>query len=245
MCSEAKWLRQTGLVLLLPHGFDGAGPEHSTAHIERFLQNVNSNVYKRIPEVLTHQRVNFQVAQCTTPANYFHILRRQQLRDYRKPLVLATPKIGLKHPMAYSPLEDMGPATAFQSTITNWYGEETRENKADKIILCSGKVFFDIHSQLSSEEAKASGQRFQVLRLEELAPFPTQKLMDEIFNNLADQGQIYYVQEEPANQGAFQFTSLHVGAILQKIGLADKQLNYIGRDSMHSFCSGSPSIHKE
>ena len=102
MCSEAKWLRQSGLVLLLPHGFDGAGPEHSTCHIERFLQNINSNAYDTAdPEAyryLNAFNINFQVAQPTTPANYFHILRRQMLRNFRKPLIIAAPKIGLKHP---------------------------------------------------------------------------------------------------------------------------------------------------
>ena len=110
MCSELKWLRQSGLVLLLPHGFDGAGPEHSTCHIERFLQNVNSNVYdpskRDAHRELNALNINFAVAQPTMPANYFHILRRQMMRNYRKPLVLATPKIGLKHPMAVSPIQD-------------------------------------------------------------------------------------------------------------------------------------------
>ena len=100
MCSEAKWLRQSGLVLLLPHGFDGAGPEHSTCHLERFLQNVNSQAYDTVNgdfESLTGQSINFQVAQCTTPANYFHILRRQMHRNFRKPLILFTPKSLLRH----------------------------------------------------------------------------------------------------------------------------------------------------
>ena len=107
MCSEAKWMRQSSLTLLLPHGFDGAGPEHSTSHIERFLQNINSNIYTGLPDDLSHQRINFQVAQPTMPANYYHLLRRQMHRNYRKPLVIAAPKIGLKHPKAISSFEDL------------------------------------------------------------------------------------------------------------------------------------------
>ena len=128
MCSEAKWLRQTGLVLLLPHGFDGAGPEHSTCHMERFLQNVNSQAYDTVSgqfDNLNAQNINFQVAQCTTPANYFHILRRQMMRDFRKPLVMAAPKIGLKHPKAISAVSEFAPATRFLPTIAQDFYDTT------------------------------------------------------------------------------------------------------------------------
>lgn len=112
MCSEAKWMRQTGLVLLLPHGFDGSGPEHSTCHIERFLQNTNSNAYDDSDtSQLDGRRVNFLVAQPTMPANYFHLLRRQMMRDYRKPLIVAAPKIGLKHTKAVSDFDDFAPGS--------------------------------------------------------------------------------------------------------------------------------------
>ena len=113
--SEEKWLRQSGLVLILPHGFDGAGPEHSSCHLERFLQNVNSSIYDEDSkdEDLTHQRTNVHIANWTTPSNYFHILRRQMLRDYRKPLVLAAPKQGLRHPLVKSDLNEMTEGTKF------------------------------------------------------------------------------------------------------------------------------------
>lgn len=146
MCSEAKWLRQSGLILLLPHGFDGSGPEHSTCHIERFLQNVNSSAYdpNGAYDNLTGQNINFQFAQCTMPANYFHLLRRQMHRDYRKPLVMAAPKIGLKHPKAYSPISDFAEGTKFQPTISNSFGS----GPTKKVIFCSGKVAFDIEARL-------------------------------------------------------------------------------------------------
>ena len=143
MCSEAKWLRQSGMILLLPHGFDGAGPEHSTCHIERFLQNVNSQVYDNQGpyDNLTGANINFQFAQVTNPANYFHLLRRQMLRNYRKPLVLASPKIGLKHPRAVSSLKEFAPGTTFQPIFSNTFGNGKH---VTKVIFCSGKIYFDI-----------------------------------------------------------------------------------------------------
>ena len=169
MCAEAKWLRQSGMILLLPHGFDGAGPEHSTCHIERFLQNVNSQAYDSINgpyDNLTGQNINFQVAQVTMPSNYFHLLRRQMLRNYRKPLVLAAPKIGLKHPKAVSSIKEFAPGTSFQPIYSNVFGEGKSVNK---VVICSGKIFFDIAERFKSNP---SAQKTLVLRVEELAPFP-------------------------------------------------------------------------
>lgn len=148
MCSEAKWLRQSGLVLLLPHGFDGSGPEHSTSHMERFLQNINSQAYNTLNgsyDNLTGQNINFQVAQCTTPANYFHILRRQMHRNFRKPLILAAPKIGLKHPRAISELEEFATGKSFKPIIVKNFGNESQIRK---VVLCSGKIGFDIDANL-------------------------------------------------------------------------------------------------
>lgn len=143
MCSEAKWMRQSGLVLLLPHGFDGAGPEHSTCHIERFLQNTNSNVYDDADATqLDGRNVNFIVAQPTLPANFFHLLRRQMLRDYRKPLIVAAPKIGLKHPKAVSDFDDFDTGSKFHPVIVQDYGSPQYGNQ--KVVLCSGKVAFDL-----------------------------------------------------------------------------------------------------
>ena len=146
MCSEAKWLRQSGLVLLLPHGFDGAGPEHSTCHIERFLQNTNSNAYadENGMSALDGRNVNFIVAQPTLPANFFHLLRRQMMRNYRKPLIVAAPKIGLKHPKAVSDLADFKSGSVFHPVIVQDYGS----SQPTKVIVCSGKVAFDLDQHL-------------------------------------------------------------------------------------------------
>ena len=165
------------MILLLPHGFDGAGPEHSTCHIERFLQNINSNAYDTSDmdayATLTPQNINFQVANCTTPANYFHLLRRQMLRNFRKPLILAAPKVGLKHPRAVSSLQDMDVGTSFSPVIINQFGK----NEPQEIIMCSGKIFFDIESQIK-ENGKSKSVK--VMRVEELAPFPSGQVENEL-----------------------------------------------------------------
>jgi probable 2-oxoglutarate dehydrogenase E1 component DHKTD1 len=176
-CSEAKWLRQSGLVLLLPHGFDGAGPEHSTCHIERFLQNINSNAYDTMDTDAYMQlnpfNINFQVANMTTPANYFHILRRQMHRNFRKPLVIAAPKVGLKHPMAVSSIGDMATGTNFQPILVNHFGDQNKD--VDRVVICSGKVYFDMSQKLAEAD-----RNVKVIRVEQLAPFPSQLIQDEL-----------------------------------------------------------------
>ena len=198
MCSEAKWLRQTGLILLLPHGFDGAGPEHSTCHMERFLQNVNSQAYDTVDgqfDNLTGQNINFQVAQCTTPANYFHILRRQMLRNYRKPLVIAAPKIGLKHPKSISMQEEFGPQTRFQPSIARDFNSGD-PSQIQKLVLCSGKISFDIEAAIEKKDSVGHGIR--VVRLEEIAPFPVHDLRHWMAQ-LPKKCEVVWVQEESMN----------------------------------------------
>lgn len=153
MGPEEKWLRQNGLVLLLPHGYDGAGPEHSSCHIERFLQKVNSPVYDEenfTAGDLTHQKANMHIANCTTPSNYFHILRRQMLRDYRKPLIIAAPKQGLRHSAARSNISELDKGTTFQPVITDKYLKT--EGKVKHIIFCSGAIWLKIHQIPNLEE---------------------------------------------------------------------------------------------
>ena len=157
------------MVLLLPNGVDGAGPEHSTCHVERFLQNINSNAYDTQNDTawseLNAFNINFQVANMTTPANYFHALRRQMLRNFRKPLVIAAPKVGLKHPMSVSGIEDMDVGTSFKPIIVEHFGPQ---KPAEEVVLCSGKISFDIAAKLSK-----SDKPIKVIRVEELAPFPS------------------------------------------------------------------------
>jgi len=211
MCSEAKWLRQSGLILLLPHGFDGTGPEHSTCHIERFLQNINSPAYDPNGEYdrLNAQNINFQFAQCTMPSNYFHLLRRQMLRDFRKPIVIAAPKIGLKHPRAVSHIDDFAEGTKFQPIIGNKFGE----GEVKKVIFCSGKVNFDIQIRLEKNKPSCG---VQLIRIEELAPFPVAHIKEMIAQASPDT-EFTWMQEEPLNQGAFQFARMHLDRIIKDL----------------------------
>ncbi|MDP6565842.1 MAG: 2-oxoglutarate dehydrogenase E1 component, partial [Alphaproteobacteria bacterium] len=185
--AESKWLRMSGLVMLLPHGFEGQGPEHSSARLERYLQICAED--------------NVQVANCTTPANYFHILRRQVHRKFRKPLILMTPKSLLRHKRATSSLVDMGPGSTFHRVY--WDGADgdrealAPDGKIRRVVLCSGKVYFDLFEK--REEAKK--KNIYLMRLEQLYPFPKTPLRKELarFPN-AD---IVWCQEEPQNMGAW------------------------------------------
>ena len=166
---ERKWLRMSGLVCLLPHGYEGQGPEHSSARLERFLQMCAED--------------NMQVANCTTPANYFHILRRQLKREIRKPLILMTPKSLLRHKRAVSRLDELGPDATFHRLL--WDDAQTSkdekiklvaDDKIRRVILCSGKVYFD----LLEEREKRGLDDIYLLRVEQLYPFPTKALMTEL-----------------------------------------------------------------
>ena len=199
---ERKWFRMSGLVMLLPHGYEGQGPEHSSARLERYLQLCAED--------------NLQVANCTTPANYFHILRRQVKRDFRKPLILMTPKSLLRHKRATSMLEEMGPDSCFHRLL--WDDaeapgtEKTSIELADdrdirRVVLCSGKVYYD----LLEDREKRGVNDVYLLRVEQLYPFPAKALVDELsrFPN-AD---IVWCQEEPKNMG-----SLVLRAALSRMG---------------------------
>ncbi len=183
---EAKWLRATGLVMLLPHGFEGQGPEHSSARLERFLQLCAED--------------NMQVVNCTTPANYFHVLRRQLLRDFRKPLIVMTPKSLLRAKRAVSTLADMGPASSFHRCLDDV--DAVPDDQVRRLILCSGKVYYDLL------EAREKGERddLYILRVEQLYPFPADVIADYAarFVNLDE---VVWCQEEPRNAGAWHFVA--------------------------------------
>ena len=166
---ERKWLRMSGLVCLLPHGYEGQGPEHSSARLERFLQMCAED--------------NMQVANCTTPANYFHILRRQLKRDIRKPLILMTPKSLLRHKRAVSRLDEMGPGTTFHRLL--WDDAQllpdqkiklAADDKIRRVVLCSGKVYYDLYE----EREKRGIDDVYLLRVEQLYPFPLKALVQEL-----------------------------------------------------------------
>jgi 2-oxoglutarate dehydrogenase E1 component len=226
---ERKWLRMSGLVCLLPHGYEGQGPEHSSARLERFLQMCAED--------------NMQVANCTTPANYFHILRRQLKRNFRKPLVLMTPKSLLRHRRAVSRLDEMGPDTSFHRLL--WDDAQVLPEKiklvADdrirRVVVCSGKVYYDLYE----EREKRGIDDIYLLRIEQLYPFPTKALMQEL--SRFKQAEIVWCQEEPRNMGGWVFVDIFLEWVLNQIGAKHRRARYAGRPASASTAVGQMSLH--
>jgi 2-oxoglutarate dehydrogenase E1 component len=226
---ERKWLRMSGLVCLLPHGYEGQGPEHSSARLERFLQMCAED--------------NMQVANCTTPANYFHILRRQLDRDFRKPLILMTPKSLLRHKRAVSPLDEMGPDTSFHRLLwddAQSHPGDTRlvaDDKIRRLVICSGKVYYDLYE----EREKRGIDDIYLLRIEQLYPFPTKALMAEL--SRFKQAEIVWCQEEPRNMGAWVFVDIFLEWVLNQIEARHRRARYAGRPASASTAVGQMSLH--
>ncbi|HXW40712.1 MAG TPA: 2-oxoglutarate dehydrogenase E1 component [Xanthobacteraceae bacterium] len=227
---ERKWLRMSGLVCLLPHGYEGQGPEHSSARLERYLQMCAED--------------NMQVANCTTPANYFHILRRQLKRDFRKPLILMTPKSLLRHRRAVSRLDELGANTSFHRLLWDDAQKLTGEKiklVADagmrRVVVCSGKVYYDLYE----EREKRGIDDIYLLRLEQLYPFPTKALMAELTR--FKQAEIVWCQEEPRNMGGWVFVDIFLEWVLNQIGAKYRRARYAGRPAAASTAVGQMSLH--
>ena len=227
---ERKWLRMSGLVCLLPHGYEGQGPEHSSARLERFLSMCAED--------------NMQVANCTTPANYFHILRRQLKRDFRKPLILMTPKSLLRHKRAVSRLDEMGPDTSFHRLL--WDDAQmlpdekiklVADDKIRRVVVCSGKVYYDLYE----EREKRGIDDIYLLRIEQLYPFPTKALMAEL--SRFKQAEIVWCQEEPRNMGGWVFVDIFLEWVLNQIGARHRRARYAGRPAAASTAVGQMSLH--
>ncbi|XP_015189575.1 PREDICTED: probable 2-oxoglutarate dehydrogenase E1 component DHKTD1 homolog, mitochondrial [Polistes dominula] len=222
---ETKWLLSSGLTMLLPHGYDGAGPEHSSCKIERFLQLTNSKENE-----VDGEDVNIQIVNPTTPAQYFHLLRRQMVRNFRKPLIIISPKILLRHANATSSLADMKPGTSFKPVIGN---DNIDTSKINKVILTSGKHYYALE-----DYRKTIGEsNVVIIRLECLCPFPVQELLEEIqkYNNAK---LFIWSQEEPRNMGAWNFVKPRFE------NLCGRQLKYCGRPTMAASADGESKIHK-
>ena len=227
---ERKWLRMSALVCLLPHGYEGQGPEHSSARLERFLQLCAED--------------NWQVANCTTPANYFHILRRQLHRGFRKPLILMTPKSLLRHKRVTSRLDEMGPGTTFHRLL--WddaeykRGEKIKlvaDDKIRRVVLCSGKVYYDLYE---TREAAGTDDVY-ILRVEQLYPFPARALMHEL--SRFKQASVVWCQEEPKNMGAWSFIEPNLGWVLDRIEARVRRPSYAGRAATAATATGQLSRH--
>ena len=222
---ERKWLRMSGLVLLLPHGYEGQGPEHSSARLERYLQLCAED--------------NWQIANCTTPANYFHVLRRQLHRDFRKPLVLMTPKSLLRHKRVVSDLSQFGPGTSFHRLL--WDDAQLLQGEAIKlkpdaeikrVVLCSGKVYYDLYD----ERQKRGIDDIYLLRVEQLYPFPARALIQEL-SRFAD-AEMVWCQEEPKNMGAWSFIEPNLSWVLDHIEARHKRPRYAGRPASAATATG-------
>ncbi len=227
---ESKWLRMSGLVCLLPHGFEGQGPEHSSARLERFLQMCGQD--------------NWIVANCTTPANYFHILRRQLHRTFRKPLILVTPKSLLRHKLAVSRAEEFTTGSSFHRVLwddAQHGNSDTKlvaDDKIKRVVLCSGKVYYDL-----LEERDARGiDDIYLLRIEQYYPFPAHSLINEL--DRFKQAEMIWCQEEPKNQGAWSFIEPNLEWVLSRIKADHKRARYVGRATSASPATGLASQHK-
>ncbi|MCF6305682.1 MAG: 2-oxoglutarate dehydrogenase E1 component [Rhodobacteraceae bacterium] len=228
---ERKWLRMSGLVMLLPHGYEGQGPEHSSARLERFLQMCGED--------------NWIVANCTTPANYFHILRRQMHRTFRKPLVLMTPKSLLRHKLAVSDMDDLAEGSSFHRVLWDDAQKGSSDTKLAKdkdirrVVICSGKVYYDL---LAERDARGINDVY-LMRLEQFYPFPAISMVKELkrFSN-AD---IVWCQEEPKNQGAWTFIEPNIEWVLSRIDAKCKRPEYAGRPASASPATGSAKQHKQ
>ena len=229
--AERKWARANGLVMLLPHGYEGQGPEHSSARLERFLQ-------------LCAQE-NIQVMNCTTPANYFHALRRQIHRDFRKPLIIMTPKSLLRNKMCTSNIEDFTKKNSFHRVLVdhadskkNDFIKLVEDKKIKKVVICSGKIYFDL---LKARE-KNKNKNIFIIRIEQLYPFPVKTLAKEL-KRFKKNSKFFWCQEEPQNMGAWNTVRNYIQWSLDIVKAENKKVNYIGRKPEASPASGYLKKH--
>ena len=227
---ERKWLRMSGLVLLLPHGYEGQGPEHSSARLERYLQSCAED--------------NWQIVNCTTPANYFHVLRRQLHRQFRKPLVIMTPKSLLRHKRVVSSIEQFGPDSTFHRLL--WDDAQflpdqaiklVADDKIRRVVLCSGKVYYDLYEEREKREI----DDVYLLRMEQLYPFPARALIQEL-SRFKD-AEMVWCQEEPKNMGAWSFIEPNLAWVLDHIEAKQRRPRYAGRPSSAATATGLMSKH--
>ena len=221
---EAKWLRMSGLVCLLPHGYEGQGPEHSSARLERFLQ--------------LYAEDNIQVLYPSTPANYFHALRRQLHRDFRKPLIVMTPKSLLRNRRCVSTIDEMSEGSSFHRVIYE-RAPSSADRDVDRIVLCSGKVYYDLFDR---RDELGLQDRVALVRIEQLAPFPHKAVAEEIMR-YSKSAHVVWCQEEPRNMGAWFFAAPLIERILEEQGMRQTRLTYAGRAPAAAPASGLHHLH--
>lgn len=219
---ETKWLRMSGLVMLLPHGFEGQGPEHSSARLERYLQLCAEN--------------NIQVVNCTTPAQYFHLLRRQMRRNYRKPLIVMSPKSLLRHKLVISNLGEMGPRTKFRRVLPE-HDKLTLDKNIKRVVLCTGKVYYDLLAARREREI----DDVAIVRIEQLYPFPWKGVSQQLARY--PHAEVVWCQEEPANMGAWFFLNQRIETILRDLVHETQRPIYVGRVAAASPATGLLKTH--
>ena len=228
---ESKWGRASGLVMLLPHGYEGQGPEHSSARLERFLQLCAGE--------------NIQVVNCTTPSNYFHVLRRQMHREFRKPLIIMTPKSLLRHKKCVSDISEFSKKSTFHrvleddaySEINNLLALKKRDDQIKKVVMCSGKIYYD----LIEAREKIKNDKVTFVRLEQLYPFPAKTLANVL--KRYTKANFIWCQEEPKNMGAWNTVRNYIDRTLEMINFGDKSVKYVGRKAASSTATGNLNKH--
>ena len=228
---ESKWGRASGLVMLLPHGYEGQGPEHSSARLERFLQLCAGE--------------NIQVVNCTTPSNYFHVLRRQMHREFRKPLVVLTPKSLLRHKQCVSNISEFTKKSTFHrileddaySSISNLLELKKRDDQIKKVVMCSGKIYYD----LIQAREKYKNNKVTFVRIEQLYPFPAKTLANTL--RRYSKANFIWCQEEPMNMGAWNTVRNYIDRTLEMINYGDKSVEYVGRKPASSTATGNLNKH--
>ncbi len=228
---ESKWGRASGLVMLLPHGYEGQGPEHSSARLERFLQLCAGE--------------NIQVVNCTTPSNYFHVLRRQMHREFRKPLIILTPKSLLRHKRCVSNINEFSKKSTFHrvleddaySKIGNLLELKKRDDKIKKVVMCSGKIYYD----LIELRENFKNDRVTFIRIEQLYPFPVKTLANIL--KRYTKANFIWCQEEPKNMGAWNTVRNYIDRTLEIVNFGDKSVKYVGRNASSSTATGNLNKH--
>lgn len=237
---EAKWNVENGLVMLLPHGYDGNGPEHSSCRIERYLQlsdSYDSPVTK--PRKDLYEECNIQIVNCSTAAQYFHVLRRQMLRPFRKPLVVVAPKKMLKMREVHSEMKDFLSGTEFKRVIPE-QDDKIDHKKVKKVIFCSGQVYYD----LQAEREKLKKNDISIVRVEQLAPFPFNSFGTEMakYNKNTE---VVWCQEEPKNAGCWSFFEPRIRGILKNLKHGTTEVTYAGRPISASTATGYGKNHRQ
>ena len=228
---ESKWGRASGLVMLLPHGYEGQGPEHSSARLERFLQLCAGE--------------NIQVVNCTTPSNYFHVLRRQMHREFRKPLIIMTPKSLLRHKKCISDISEFSKKSTFHrvleddaySRVNNLLELKKRDDKIKKVVMCSGKIYYDLIE--AREKYKNNAVTF--IRIEQLYPFPAKTLANIL--KRYSKANFVWCQEEPKNMGAWNTVRNYIDRTLEMVNFGDKSVKFVGRKASSSTATGNLNKH--